>query len=177
MKRQTALLAVLTALVAGSALAGPTTLKYGDGKADGKKSLGGNGEMIKFTLPSGPELMKKMKGLRIHGSRYGHPKPPKEDFYIFIMNEESEVVHTETAAYSLFDRGEQEWVKVRFKKPVSVPTTFWVVLDFKAHQNKGVYVSYDTSTGGENSKIGLPGKEPRAVDFKGDWMIQVDLSR
>jgi hypothetical protein len=177
MKRHTTLLAALTALVAGSALAGPTALKYGDGKADGKKSLGGNGEMIEFTLPSGPGVMKKLKGLRIHGSRYGYPKPPKEDFYIFIMNEESEVLHTETAAYSLFERGEQEWVKVRFKKPVSVPTTFWVVLDFKAHQTKGVYVSYDTSTGGENSKIGLPGKEPRDVDFEGDWMIQVDLSR
>jgi hypothetical protein len=23
----------------------------------------------------------------------------------------------------------------------------------------------------------LPGKEPRDVDFEGDWMIQVDLSR
>ena len=177
MKRRMILWTVLTALVAVSALAAPTILKYGDGKADGKKSLGGNGEMIKFTLPSGPGLMKKVEGLRIHGSRYGYPKPPKENFYIFIMNEDSEIVHTETAPYSLFERGKEKWVKVRFKKPVSVPTVFWVVLDFKAHQTKGVYVSYDTSTGGQDSKIGLPRKKPRDVDFKGDWMIQVDLSR
>jgi len=52
-------------LLAGSVLASPITLEYGDGKADGKKSLGGNGEMIKFTLPSGPGLMNKVKGLRI----------------------------------------------------------------------------------------------------------------
>ena len=31
----------------------PTVLKYGDGKADGKKSLGGSGEMIRFTMPEG----------------------------------------------------------------------------------------------------------------------------
>lgn len=177
MKRWMTQLAVLTAFVAVSAQAGPTTLKYGDGKADGKKSLGGNGEMIKFTLPSGPGLMKKVQGVRIHGSRYGHPKPPKEDFYIFIMNENAEIVHTQTASYSLFEKGAEKWVKVRFKKPVSVPTVFWLVLDFKAHRTKGVYVSYDTSTGGQNSKIGLPGKEPRDVDVEGDWMIQVDLSR
>jgi hypothetical protein len=169
-------LAVLMAFVAVSAQAGPSPLRYGDGKADGKKSLGGNGEMIKFMLPSDPALNKKIEGVKIHGSRYGHREPPKEDFYVFIMNENSEIVHTETAPYSLFERGEETWVEVRFKKPVKVPTVFWLVLDFKAHRTKGVYVSYDTSTGGENSRIGLPGKEPRDVDFEGDWMIEVDLS-
>ncbi|MFC1451807.1 hypothetical protein ACFLSJ_00510 [Verrucomicrobiota bacterium] len=171
-----AVLAVST-LMAVSALAGPTALEYGDGKADGKKSLGGDGEMIKFTLPTGPGSMKKVAGIRIHGSRYGHPKPPEESFYIFIMDEELGMVHMETAPYSLFERGDQKWVRVRFKDSVNVPAAFWVVLDFKAHRTKGVYVSYDTSTGGENSRAGLPGKEPRDVDFGGDWMIRVDLSR
>lgn len=152
-----------------------SVLKYGDAKADGKKSLGGSGEMIKFTLPSAGQ---KVVGIRIHGSRYGLPQAPKEDFLIYILSEDmSEILHTEKAPYSLFHRGENKWGKVRFKKPYEVPETFWVVLDFKAHQTKGVFVSFDTSTKGEHSKTGLPGQEASDVTFGGDWMIQVDLAK
>jgi hypothetical protein len=51
-------------------------LSYNDGKADGRKSVGGSGEIISFTLPSEGQ---KVAGVRIHGSRYGAPTPPKED--------------------------------------------------------------------------------------------------
>src|SRR5687767_11254808 len=47
----------------------PRVLKYGDGKADGKKSCGGSGEMIRFELPEGAS---EVRGIRIHGSRYGY---------------------------------------------------------------------------------------------------------
>lgn len=150
-------------------------LKYGDATADGKKSLGGSGEMIEFTSPTEDS---KVTGIRIHGSRYGLPQPPKEDFLIYILGEDgTEVLHTDKAPYSLFERGENKWVKVKFKKPRVVPKKFWVVLDFKAHQTKGVFVSFDKSTKGEHSKIGLPGQEAKDVDFGGDWMIQVDLAK
>ena len=52
----------------------PTVLKYNDGKADGKKSIGGSGEMIRFELPEG---VTKVRGIRIHGSRYGLPQAPE----------------------------------------------------------------------------------------------------
>jgi RNA polymerase sigma-70 factor (ECF subfamily) len=175
-----AFLAVVGCLwLVGSSLGGtekaPSTLKYGDGKADGKKSLGGSGEMITFSLPSSKQ---KLEGIRIHGSRYGYPKAPDEDFLIYILSEDmSEIIHTERAPYSLFERGENKWGKVKFKKPREVPTTFWVVLDFRAQQTKGVYVSYDTSTAGKHSKIGLPGQDIKDVDFGGDWMIQADLAK
>ncbi len=44
---------------------------------------------------------------------------------------------------------------------------------------KGVYVSYDTSTNGEYSRVGLPGdeEEPKKTDFGGDWMVPVILAR
>lgn len=149
----------------------PTVLKYGDGKADGKKSLGGSGEMIRFTMPEGVKLL---RGLRIHGSRYGTRRAPKEDFEITLMSGDlEEILHTEASPYRLFKRGANKWVRVRFDKPVEVPSTFWVSLEFHAEQTKGVYVSYDTSTGGEHSRIGLPGDEElKETDFKGDWMIQ-----
>jgi hypothetical protein len=67
-------------------------------------------------------------------------------------------------------------VEIDFAKPRVVPKTFWVALDFRAHRTKGVYVSYDTSTGGEHSQTGLPGFPARPVDSGGDWMIQVRLA-
>jgi RNA polymerase sigma-70 factor (ECF subfamily) len=144
-------------------------LKYGDGRADGKKSLGGSGEMIEFSMPGEG---RKVAGLKIHGSRYGQPSPPDESFLIYFLNEDlSEVIATRMAPYSLFERGEERWVEVTFPKPVETPIKFWVALDFRPHQTKGVYVSFDASTGGKYSRSGLPGIKPKSVDF-GDWMIE-----
>lgn len=146
-------------------------VKYGDGKADGKKSLGGSGEMIQFTLPPGQG---KIEGIRIHGSRYGSADAPRESFLVYVLNQDlSEIIATEMAPYSLFERGDEKWVEVKFRKPIEVPQQFWVALDFRAGQRKGVYVSYDTSTDGKQSRIGLPGIEAKQADFAGEWMIEV----
>jgi hypothetical protein len=149
-------------------------LSYNDGKADGKKSIGGSGEIIAFTLP---EEGKKIAGVRIHGSRYGTPTPPKEDFDIYFVDAKSgEVVSTETAKYSRFNRGPEKWVDIKFADPVEVPAEFKVVLNFRAQQTKGVYVSFDTSSGGEHSEVGLPGAPFKPVNTGGDWMIEVVLA-
>ncbi len=148
---------------------------YGDDKPDGKKSIGGSGEMIRFELPEG---VTKIKGLRIHGSRYGYPQAPKEDFEITFLNEKrDETLHSEDAPYRLFNRGKEQWVRVMFKNEIELPKKFWLCLNFNAEQTKGVYVSYDTSTKGEYSRVGLPGdkEEPKETDFHGDWMIQLIL--
>jgi hypothetical protein len=154
-----------------------TSLKYGDGKADGKMSLCGSGEMIKFSLPTETG---EIKGIRIHGSRYGGPraygitKAPDEYFLIYILSENlSDILYTTMAPYRLFKRGKEEWVKVTFKTAIEVPKVFWIVLDFRAHKTKGVYVSFDKSTRGVYSKMGLPGLKTMKVKFRGDWMIQV----
>ena len=52
--------AVLTAFVAG-----PTTLSYGDGVPDGKKSIAGTGEMIHFTAPA---TKNSLTGMAVHGA-------------------------------------------------------------------------------------------------------------
>ena len=149
----------------------PTPGKYNDGTADGKKSLGGSGEMIRFTMPDGNQ---KIDGIRIHGSRYGVPKAPDEKFLVYLVSADgNEILSTQMAPYSAFERGDEKWVPVHFAHPLAVPKGFWVVLDFRAGQTKGVYVSYDTSTGGKNSKTGLPGIKPSDVDFGGDWMIEL----
>ena len=154
----------------------PTVLKYNDGKADGKKSIGGSGEMIRFELPEG---VTKVRGIRIHGSRYGLPQAPNEDFEISFLNGDmDEIVASEAAPYRLFKRGKEMWVRVNFDQPVELPKEFWIALNFNAQQTKGVYVSYDTSTKGEHSRVGLPGddEKPKSTDFGSDWMVEVLLS-
>ena len=159
-------------------------LEYGDGKADGKKSLGGSGHLIRFEAPeqASPEEGVRIKSIRIHGSRYGTKQAPREDFEIsFLSDDMSEVLAVERAAYGLFRRGEEKWVTVRFKESVELPETkaFWIGLDFAPGRTKGVYVSYDTETEGEHSRVGLAAdpEEVKEVDFKGDWMVQVILER
>lgn len=153
----------------------PMLLKYGDGKADGKKSIAGAGEMIRFAMP---ENASRVRGLKVHGSRYGHPQAPKEDIEITLLSEDMlEVLHTELVPYAIFKRGKNRWTNVRFKEAVEVPTRFWVVLQFHAERTKGVYVSYDTSTKGQHSRIGSDGEDVRKTDFKGDWMVRALLAK
>ena len=142
----------------------------GDGKPDGKKSLGGSGEMIELGMPAGAS---RLTGVKIHGSRYGQAQPPKESFLIYFMSKDRKrILHTEMAPYSLFKRGPESWVEVKFESPVEgLPKSFWLVLDFRAGQTKGVYVSFDTTTGGKFSRTGLPGLASSEVSFGGDWMI------
>ncbi len=181
MNRNTIAIALLFVLSVSAAFALEKTdkpilvLKYGDGKADGKKSLAGTGEMIEFALP---DATQKLKGLRIHGARYGHPKAPEGEVEISIVShDEVNVVHTEFVPYAKFKRGDARWTTVRFEEPIVVPAKFWLILDFDAQRTKGVYVSYDNSTEGKYSKTGLPGGESSAVTVGGDWMIQCLMTK
>ena len=148
----------------------PTVGTFGDDTPDGKKSLGGSGEMIQFDLPLAERTL---SGIKIHGSRYGTAKPPDESFLIYIMNQErTKIIATKLAPYSLFDRGEEKWVTVTFDEKVELPADGWVIVDFRAGPTKGVYVSYDSDTDGSRSMSGLPGTKASKLDFKGDWMIR-----
>ena len=150
------------------------SLTYGDGMPDGKRSLGGSGELIQFSAPAATV---KVSGVRIHGSRYGQAMP-RESFLIYFLNEElTRILHTEMASYSLFERGPEGWVAVSFERPVELPKTFWIALDFRAAQTKGVFVSFDSSTGGKHSRAGLPGMRTSNVTFGGDWMIEASLAK
>ena len=105
------------------------------------------------------------------------PEPPDESFLIYFLTEDRKrILHTEMAAYSLFERGPEQWVEITFERPVELPKAFWVVLDFRANQTKGVYVSFDTSTGGRHSLAGLPGTPTAKMRRGGDWMIEAVLA-
>jgi RNA polymerase sigma factor (sigma-70 family) len=152
-------------------------LKYGDGRADGKRSLGGSGHLIEFSTPSESNGA-KLAAVRVHGARYGTTRPPEESFLVYILSpDRTHVLHTELAPYSLFERGSERWVEITFEPPVEAPEAFWVALDFRPHQTKGVFVSYDTSTRGKHSRVGLPGIPPVEARFGGDWMVEAVLAK
>ncbi|WP_417378285.1 hypothetical protein [Gimesia sp.] len=154
----------------GLSLSLSSTTAQAETKAAGKKSLGGSGEMIQLNLPA---EQRELSGIRIHGSRYGTAKPPQERFLIYVLNQDlTEVVATEMAPYALFERGAEQWVEIKFPKPVTVPADAWIAVDFRAGRTKGVYVSYDDSTEGSRSRIGLPGIRPKPTGFSGNWMIE-----
>jgi hypothetical protein len=150
---------------------GAGNLKYHDGTPDGKRSIpAGAGPMITFGAPAGT----KVAAVKIHGSRYGYPKAPDESFVVYVLSgDQKRVLHTELVPYSTVERGEEQtWFTVKFKEPVEVTPRFWMSLDFRAEKTKGVYVSYDKSTGGKNSRIGLPGLKPSETPDNADWMIE-----
>ncbi|QDV81007.1 sigma-70 family RNA polymerase sigma factor [Botrimarina mediterranea] len=157
----------------------PARVDYSDGKADGRKSLGGSGHLLRFELPEGAL---GVKAVRIHGSRYGTAEAPDEDFEIaFLSEDRSEILAVEHAPYGLFRRGPEAWTTVKFDKPVvDLPEKFWVAINFNPGRTKGVYFSYDTSTGGERSMTGTSQQQPdqhKPVDFDGDWMASIVLER
>ncbi|CAE7330831.1 sigE_6 [Symbiodinium microadriaticum] len=157
----------------------PGRVDYSDGKADGKKSLGGSGHLLRFELPEGAL---GVKAVRIHGSRYGAPEAPDEDFEVaFLSEDRSEILAVEHAPYGLFRRGPEAWTTVKFDKPVvDLPEKFWVAINFNPGRTKGVYFSYDTSTGGERSMTGTSQQQPdqhKPVEFGGDWMTADSIFR
>ena len=175
-----ALLATLVAIVAAvGALAADedqtNRLSYNDGSAEGRKSLPGSGEIIAFSLP---DETAKIAAIRIHGSRFGAPQPPKEPFTIYFLNEDlSKTIAAKTAPYAAFRRGQPKWVEIKFPESLAVPKNFWVALDFHAERSNGVYVSIDSSTDGAHSRVGLPDMETEEAKINGDWMIEAVLTK
>lgn len=150
-------------------------LAYHDGRSKGKRSIGGSGQMIQFTMPDG---YTRLVSISVLCARYGSAQTPDADATLTILDEG----HT-TTLYSLtvpgraFVRGAERWVTMKLPNPPQITGKFWVCIDFHAEQTSGVYVCYDTNTGGRYSMVGSPTVEPKPVDFKGDWMIQVMVGR
>lgn len=161
---------VSLALVAGFAGAddkpGPDEVANDDGQSAGMKSIAGAGHAVKLTSPSDGAMLTAIK---IYGSRYGYPKPPAEDFHVWLLDGDLNPIEDFTFPYSKFARGDAKWVTLQVK-PTKLPEDFAICVGFNPEQTKGVYVHHDAE-GGEKSLVGLPddGFKPYS---KGDWMIR-----
>ncbi len=149
----------------------PTILARDDGQAAGRLSIAGSGHVVRLEAP-GPNSF--LTTVQIHGSRYGTPTPPREDFHIWLCDTDARVIADFPFPYSRFQRGPERWVTLE-TKPIAVPARFLIVVGFNPTFTKGVYVSRDAQNSGA-SFTGLPGQTPRAFP-EGDWLIRVSLDQ
>lgn len=150
----------------------PVEHAHDDGGQAGKKSIAGGGHAVKFQAPGDGWYL---TAVRIHGSRYGYPRPPRESIRLWLCDKDFKVIAELAFPYSSFTRGPSKWVRLRLPTPTNVPPGFIVCVGFNPTATKGVFVSHDKAASG-NSLTGLPGRGSR--DFtRGDWMIRASLDQ
>ena len=150
-------------------------LKYDDGTQESKRSITGAGHAVRFECPDDQQWY--ISSLAVHGSRYGTPRAPREKFSVFVASEDlTEVVKT-AKPYSLFERGDEKWVKFAIP-PVKVPKVFQVVVFFNPTRTKGVYVGIDQDSSPTHSMTVVPDDRSKSKsDLTGDWMIQAYVTK
>ncbi|MCC6682319.1 MAG: hypothetical protein IT445_15565 [Phycisphaeraceae bacterium] len=140
-------------------------LKHDDGQAAGKRSIAGSGHAVSFDVVGDSWYL---TDVAIFASRYGMPQPPKENFQVWLCDEQGQVIRQFDLPYASFQRGAEHWVRLPLE-PTQVPPHFMVVFGFNATATKGVYVSHDDQMDGD-SRTGLPGRMGSSPT--GDWMIR-----
>lgn len=151
---------------------GAKRLSYVDDTAEGKHSFGGSGHAIRFERPDDAP---RLAAIEVFGSRYGTPQPPDEDFRVYVLDEDGQVLRELAFPYAMFERGEERWVTLGVDG-VKLPKRFSIALDFNAHQTKGVYVGKDENVEESHSSIGTPEQGFKPVEDKFDWMIRVHVA-
>lgn len=171
MSRVFGIIIVLCGLFTGLAIADPPAkakpeeLANDDGESAGMRSIAQNGHAVLFEAPDGARTV---TGIKVFGARYGYPQPPKEDFHVWLCDENMEKLAEFDFPYSAFKRGEPKWVKLPLEA-TEVPEKFIVCVGFNPEQTKGVYVHHDREPSG-HSFVALPGDSANKFD-KGDWLI------
>ena len=108
-----------------------------------------------------------LTAVKIHGSRYGMPRAPQEDFVVTLCDQDFKPLAEFKFPYSKFQRGNPKWVTLR-TKPTRLPKAFVLCLHFNPTSTKGVFVSHDAEG---KSLVGLPNKKAGAFTG-GDWMVR-----
>ncbi len=146
-------------------------LSYVDDSAEGRRSIAGSGHAVKFERP---KAAKYLAAVQIFGSRYGHPEPPREDFYVYLLDQNRELIGAVPFPYGMIRRGRERWYTLMVPA-TEVPEVFYVAVAFNPHQTKGVYMGLDEGVESSHSYTGLPSRGFQAVTDAYDWMIRAYL--
>jgi hypothetical protein len=155
---------------AGGATKDSRELSHDDGKKAGQSSIAGGGHAVRFYVDGDSWWITSVK---LHGSRYGEPRPPNEKFHVWICDAEFKPIATFEFPYGSFTRGEPAWKTFRLR-PTRVPKNFIVCFGFNPHQTKGIFVSYDGRSS-TTSKIGVPEDGSSRPFAKGNWLIRCQV--
>ncbi len=147
-------------------------LAHVDSTAEGKRSLGASGHAVAFERQAQPFV----EAIDIFAGRYGVPEPPAEDFHVYILNEQQQILADLNYPYSLIERDELRWYTLRTPS-IEVPEKFYVALNFNPSQTKGIYLGFDESVAESHSFQGLPDSGFQPVKEKHDWMVRVYMAK
>lgn len=146
-------------------------LSYVDNTAEGKQSFGGSGHAVRFERSNDAS---RVVAIEVFGSRYGYPEPPDEEFHVYLLDEQRQVIQDLVYPYAIFQRGGDRWYVLGVDS-VEVPKVFYVALYFNAHRTKGIYVGKDSDVAESHSLVGTLENGFESVKKKYDWMVRVHL--
>ena len=149
----------------------PIELARDDGAEAGKNSIAGGGHAVRFEVQGDSWYL---TSVRVHGSKYGSPRPPRENFHVWLCDKDFKVIADFPFPYSRFTRGRPKCVTLK-TPPTNVPQRFIVCAGFNPTRTKGVFVSRDRKGSG-NSITGLPGRGLRTFN-KGDWLVRAGVDQ
>jgi|GEM_PF-2194742 len=119
------------------------------GKQDGQDSYGGMGYAVRYSVPN-PSQTWWAVSVFIHGESYGTPQKGNEFFTISFMDAEGRL-YSQTEHPKTIFTSQPDWQVVRIT-PTQLPSEFWVIVDFKATQQEGVFIGF-AKTGGQQSRL------------------------
>lgn len=155
-------------------------LKYDDGSSEGKWSTAGSGHAVVFKRPAGNWAV---DAVMMYGARYGDTEPPRDNFYIFVCDQDFSVLKEIDEPYSKLELEQEngqgdKWYRFDFD-PVTVPEGFYVCIFFDPTATKGFYMHYDKDVKKVHSRAALPWSFvrdlPNGQSF--DWMIRAHLRK
>jgi len=149
----------------------PVELVDDDGQPAAKRSIAGSGHAVRCTS-NGPDWY--LTAVKIYGARYGYPRPPREDFHVWLCDKDFKAIADFPFPYAKFARGQPRWVTLAVK-PTLVPAEFILCVGFNPTATKGVFVYHDREGGGR-SLTGLPGRPGRRFDG-GDWLLRASIDQ
>jgi RNA polymerase sigma-70 factor (ECF subfamily) len=151
----------------------PALLKYDDGGMESETSIAGGGHAVLFKCPSQGDWY--LDQVQLFGTRYGYPKAPNENFYIYITDPKMEKVCKIAKPYGTFARGKEKWTTIKIT-PVKVPEEFYICFVFDPTDTKGVFVGMDENVEVSHSKNAVPGDHISDMSKKADWMIRAHVT-
>lgn len=145
---------------------GQRVLSYVGDASDGQQSFADSGHAVAFQRPA---EMKSIAAVKLFAARYGYSRPPKEDFHIYLLDQNQKVLEQISVPYGKIETGELRWYTFEFPA-IEVPEKFLVAVWFNAESTKGVFLGKQNAQA-THSYVGLPDKGFHKVDGSYDWMI------
>ena len=136
------------------------------------RSLGGSGHAIAFERP---DAAKYLCAVQLFAVRYGLPKPPDEDFHLYLLDEKMKILKDFPYHYGTIPRkGGLRWHTLPIL-PTETPKRFFIAFSFNPHETKGIYLGIDKNVKEVHSYVGLPDEGYEKVTEGYDWMVRACL--